>query len=315
MSGWNRQEQRSTIYTEEQIKRSITGSGLDISGEVDSDFIVFCPFHNNFRSPAGEVSKTNGTFYCFSCRTTKTLEELVMFISKRTYFEAVRFIGQRATESNISDAIETILNKKPEFQEFDKELIKRLHQQAVASTRATNYFNGRGITRDSMDKYLLGYSDKQDMITIPITSPDGMYIGFVGRSIEGKEFKNTPGLPKSKTLFNISRAKKYNKVFVVESSFDAIKIEQAGGHAVATLGATVSNAQKEILRKYFNDIIVVGDNDEAGQGMVQKLCQTLGHIATQGILPNTVKDISDLNDDELKLFIEKFDNTTLAMLK
>jgi DNA primase len=166
-----------------------------------------------------------------------------------------------------------------------------------------------------MDKYLLGYSDKQDMITIPITSPDGMYIGFVGRSIEGKEFKNTPGLPKSKTLFNISRAKKYNKVFVVESSFDAIKIEQAGGHAVATLGATVSNAQKEILRKYFNDIIVVGDNDEAGQGMVQKLCQTLGHIATQGILPNTVKDISDLNDDELKLFIEKFDNTTLAMLK
>jgi DNA primase len=84
---------------------------------------------------------------------------------------------------------------------------------------------------------------------------------------------------------------------------------------VATLGATVSNAQKEILRKYFNDIIVVGDNDEAGQGMVQKLCQTLGHIATQGILPNTVKDISDLNDDELKLFIEKFDNTTLAMLK
>jgi hypothetical protein len=27
-------------------------------------------------------------------------------------------------------------------------------------------------------------------------------VGFVGRSIEGKDFKNTPGLPKTKILFN-----------------------------------------------------------------------------------------------------------------
>jgi len=315
MSGWNRQEQGDKNYTQEQIRRSVTGSGLDIANEVDSDFIVFCPFHNNFRSPAGEVSKTTGMFFCFSCRTTKTLEELVMFMSKRTYFEAVRFIGQRATETNISDSIDNILNRKPEFEQFDELLIQRLHKQALDSVRATNYFNRRGITEESMKTYSLGYSEKQDMVTIPITSPDGMYIGFVGRSIEGKEFKNTPGLPKSKTLFNIARAKKYNKVFVVESSFDAIKIEQAGGHAVATLGATVSNSQKDILRKYFNDIVVVGDNDEAGKGMAQKLCQTLGSIAINANLPDTVKDISDLNDTQLKEFVEKFDNTTLAMLK
>ncbi len=58
------------------------------------------------------------------------------------------------------------------------------------------------------------------MVTIPVQSPDGITIGFVARTIEGKEFKNTPGLPKSKILFNLHRVKQSKRVYVVESSFD-----------------------------------------------------------------------------------------------
>ncbi len=68
----------------------------------------------------------------------------------------------------------------------------------------------------------LGYSENMGMVTVPVHSPDGMAIGIVGRSIEGKAFKNSTNLPKSKTLFNIHRAKKIgDQVIVVESSFDA----------------------------------------------------------------------------------------------
>lgn len=75
----------------------------------------------------------------------------------------------------------------------------------------------------------LGYSKNMDMVTVPVHSPDGTPIGLVGRSIKGKSFKNSTNLPKSKTLFNIHRAKKIgDHVIVVESSFDAIRVHQAG---------------------------------------------------------------------------------------
>jgi hypothetical protein len=34
---------RKEVYTAEQIKRVLTGAGVDIMSEVDSDYIIFCP--------------------------------------------------------------------------------------------------------------------------------------------------------------------------------------------------------------------------------------------------------------------------------
>jgi DNA primase len=95
----------------------------------------------------------------------------------------------------------------------------------------------------SLYYFELGYSENMGMVTVPVHSPDGMPIGIVGRSIEGKAFKNSTNLPKSKTLFNIHRAKKIgDHVIIVESSFDAIRVHQAGfPNVVATLGGFLSN--------------------------------------------------------------------------
>ena len=89
------------IYSEEQIKRVLTGAGVDIEAEFGLDYIIYCPYHNNSRTPAGEVSKEHGLFFCFGCQTTKNLVELVMHISGRTYFEAMRYIRSKETETNI----------------------------------------------------------------------------------------------------------------------------------------------------------------------------------------------------------------------
>lgn len=238
-----------------------------------------------------------------------------MHVSGRSYFESLRLIESKKNDTNISLDIKKTLEKEQEFVPFDELLIKRLNNQALDSSRAMNYFERRGISENSVKSYLLGYSDKKDMVTIPITSPDGMYIGFVGRSIEGKDFQNTPGLPKSKTMFNLSRAKRFVTVHVVESSFDAIRLEQVGVHAVATLGASVNKTQKQLLKKYFNNIIVVSDNDEAGLGMAQRLVEDLGHIVLHAKLPSNVKDVSDLTDEELKSFVLGLDDPLASMLQ
>jgi DNA primase len=276
--------------------------------------MIFCPFHNNHRTPAGEVQKDSGMFFCFSCQKSADLTELVMHTSGRTYFEAARFINSKKKESNIAVEIDRVLIKEETYKPFDELIIKRLHNNLVSSERAKNYFAYRKIIKPSCIKFSLGYSDKQDMVTVPVHSPDGIPLGFVGRSIEGKDFKNTPGLPKSKTLFNLHRVKKSDRVYVVESSFDAIRLDQVGLPAVATLGANVSSTQIELLQKYFNNIIVVADNDEAGGNMKDRIVTKLSSRVSVITLNKQYKDIGDMSDEELAKLEFQFDKSISLML-
>jgi len=237
-----------------------------------------------------------------------------MHTSGRTYFESVRYIKSKETDSSLEQEINKKLVVKPDYTQYDQVIIKRLSQQAIDSPRAIRYYAGRMITEDSVKKFSLGYSEKQDMVTVPVHSPDGMEVGFVGRSIEGKDFKNTPGLPKSKVLFNLHRVKTANKVYVVESSFDAIRLDQCGFPAVATLGSNVSNIQIGLLQKYFNDINVIADNDEAGGNMKDRIIEKLGSRVTVIKLDKKYKDIGDMDDDAIKNLEHSFDKSISSML-
>jgi DNA primase len=281
---------------------------------VDTDYIIFCPFHGNHRTPAGEIDKTKGTFFCFSCHKIADLTEFVMHVSGRTYFESTRYIVSKETGSNLEQEISSKLIDRPEYEVFDELIIKRLNNQALESPRAISYFKGRKINQPSVNKFSLGFSEKRDMVTIPVHSPEGLPVGFVGRSVEGKEFKNTPKLPKSKVLFNLHRVKSSRRVYVVESSFDAIRLDQVGMPAVATLGANVSNIQVELLRKYFNDIIVIADNDEAGGNMKERLIERLGSRVSVIQLDKKYKDIGDMEDESIKELNFEFDKSIAAML-
>mgnify|MGYP000883594309 FL=1 len=203
-------------YTEQQVEKVLAAIGLDVEMDSVDDYLVYCPYHNNWRTPAGEVSKETGIFYCFSCGETAPLEKLVMKVSGRTYFEALRLIKSKEVESSIEGDIAKTLSKKPDFVPFDEVLVARLHQAAINSPRAEKYFAYRGIDR-SVKKFSLGYSEKQDMVTVPVHSPDGMLLGFVGRGIDIKDFKNSPGLPTSKTLLNLNSAKTTPLVSVLDS--------------------------------------------------------------------------------------------------
>jgi len=306
---------RKEVYTAEQIKRVLAGAGIDIMSEVDSDYIIFCPYHNNSRTPAGEVDKSSGLFYCFACQHVTDLIQLVMTTSGRKYFEAARYIKSKETTADLAYDIEKQLQEKPVYSQYDQVLIKRLNTQALESPRAMRYYEGRLITEDSVKKFSLGFSEKQDMVTIPIHSPDGMEVGFVGRSVEGKDFKNTPGLPKSKVLFNLHRVKTSSKVYIVESSFDVIRLDQCGFPAVATLGANVSNVQIDLLQKYFNNIIVIADNDEAGGNMKSKIVERLGARVSLIQLDKLYKDIGDMSNEDIKNLDESFDKAISNMLK
>jgi DNA primase len=314
MDSRNRRTQ-GDIYTEEQIRRVLNGIGVDVEAEFGNELIVYCPYHNNTRTPAGEISKEFGRFFCFGCQVTKGLDEFVMTISGRTYFEAIRYIKGKGQETDLTSVINKTLYSPPDFVPYDELLIKRLHNQAMESPRAVRYFEGRKITKESMVKFSLGYSENQDSVIVPMHNHESLCLGFVARTVEGKEFKNTPGLPKSKILFNLNRIKASNTVYVVESSFDAIRLDQVGFPAVATLGANVSVSQIRLLEKYFNNVVLIADNDEAGVIMAEKLIEKLGSMVTVVSLDKKYKDIGDMDDQSIKELEFSFDNSITAMLK
>ena len=305
----------SDTYTAEQVKRVLLGSGISIESEVDSDYIIYCPFHGNSRTPAGEVDKKTGLFFCFSCQYVTDLPDLVTTQSGRTYFQSIRFIKSNELDIDLGVQVEESLKQKELYTQYPQEDVTRLHEAAVASERAISYYSGRSISKESIARFELGYSEKRDMVTIPVHSPDGLLLGFVGRSVEGKDFKNTPGLPKAKTLFNLNRVKNSRTVYVVESSFDAIRLDQCGFAAVATLGSNVSNFQIDLLKKYFNDIIVIADNDQAGGTMAKKLKEKLSSRISILSLDAKYKDVGDMDDEAIKALSFDFDKSISSMLQ
>ena len=115
----DRQKQASDgyFYSEDQVRRSLLTAGIDVVYEVESDFIIFCPYHNNYRSPAAEISKESGLFYCFGCQESHSLIEVIMHVTKRSYFESARMVDSKSDNLNFIEALESKLDKKPEFVE------------------------------------------------------------------------------------------------------------------------------------------------------------------------------------------------------
>lgn len=297
-SGKRKQFNTDGIYTGQQIESVLRACDIKIGGTIDTHFLLFCPFHYNTHTPACEIDKSNGMFICFSCGESGALVDMVMKVTNRNYFEATRLINSKKDDINIEQLIDEEMDKTLDLPEFDMDLIRRLHDDLKSNNRAKEYFLGRNINDSSMQEFMLGYSVKQDMVTVPVFDEFNKCLGFVGRSVEGKSFKNSTGLPKSKVLFNMNRSKR-NPIIVVESSFDVIRLYQAGFKAVATLGATVSRYQISLLQRYANSIIICPDNDDAGRKMIEKIINNINNKSVEIVTLKTGKDVGDLNNDDI----------------
>lgn len=221
-----------------------------------------------------------------------------MRTTNRNYFEASRIISTASNVKNFADKIDKEIEVKEEFPPFDTSLIDRLHSDLLDSQRAIEYFAGRNIEVDAIRHFKLGFSPKQDMVTVPVYSHTNVCVGFVARSVEGKSFKNSTGLPRNKVLFNLNNCK-FQDLVIVESSFDAIRLWQLNIPAVATLGANLGKNQINLLNKYATKVILAMDQDEAGKKLMDNLTRNLNVPVSNIEFPIGVKDIGDMNDEQI----------------
>lgn len=304
-------------YTKADLRSILRSCNIEIVSETGTDFLCLCPFHHNTDSPAFAVSYSKGLYICYNqnCNSAGTVLELVKLLTNRNDYEAMRFIAA----SKLSDAemleeeLKDLLDDKPDFVEFPKETLEKLGTDRWNSQEACNYFLSRKINHEAMDYFNLGYSKKQGMVTVPLHSPDGIPVGIIGRSIHGKSFKNSVNLPRNKTMFNLHRAKREGgTIIVVESSFDVIRLWQAGfPNAVATLGGSISDININNLNRYASTVIIMTDNDQAGKALGNTIASKLknknvlwARYDHNTMYPHSAKDVGDMTDEEIKQCIK-----------
>jgi len=305
-------------YTKADLRSILRSCNIEIISQTGTDFLCLCPFHHNTDSPAFAASYSKGLYVCYNqnCNSSGTILDLVIKLTGRNNFEAMRFISSNKMSETemLEEELKELLDEKPEFEVFPTQTVEGAHMLLMSGAYgAKDYLLSRKINEEAMEYFQLGFSAIQKMTMVPLHSPDGVLVGVIGRSIEGKSFKNSPNLPRNKTLFNIHRAKRQGgTIIVVESSFDAIRLWQAGfPNAVATLGGSISDINIQNLNRYASTIIVMTDNDKAGRSLGETIANKLknknvlwARYDSLVTYPHQAKDVGDLTDEEINQCIK-----------
>ena len=253
--------------TIEELVSQIKGR-LDIVDVVQERVILkkngshywgLCPFHKE-KTPSFSVNPNLGIYKCFGCGEGGDALTFIMKTQNKSFIEVVRDLAERF-------GLEMPNNfHKSESKELKEEMIKActkaaefynlrlLKDKEPETTRVLEYLNGRGITKDIIEKYHLGLAPKayavfykkfrnefseevmekaglivktregdeyidrfRNRVIIPIQNEFGEYVAFGARAIEKDQ---TP------KYLNSSDSLIYNKsklLYGLYSAKDAIK--------------------------------------------------------------------------------------------
>jgi len=288
------------LYTPGQIEAILNSIGVDIKGETNTNLLCLCPFHRNRDSPSFSVAKDTGLYLCFTpgCDERGTLPKLVASMTKANPYVVKRLIKSHETPGiPISQQVEDLLAKNNDIPEFSMDTMNMLVDDLWNSKGEKYLVEKRKLTPQTLAYFGVGYSIKNDLVTIPLHDWNGRLVGIIGRSTEGKRFKNSDKLPTSKTLFNVHRAKKMaGPLVIVEASMDAMRIHQAGHpKVVATNGGFFTEYHKQLIERYFEEIIIMTDDDDPEEHrtvLCRKCSNTcLGHNPGRALGEKIVKDL------------------------
>jgi DNA primase len=134
------------------------------------------------------------------------------------------------------------------------------------------YLAARGVDVETARLFGVGYHLGKGLmegrIVIPIHDENGALVAYAGRSLDSSapKYRLPPRFRKSHVLFNLNRAAgKGKRVVLVEGFFDAIRVHQAGlPCVVAMMGCSLSLRQEELLKGYFDSVVLLLDGDAAG---------------------------------------------------
>lgn len=303
-----------TILTELSIDLKSRGrSGLRLGKQTETDIILSCPLglHSDKRPSAG-ISLDNGVFHCFACGSSYSLPRLVSVL---LYDTEIRIQGETYLLEKFADF--TVENRETAFKLPKREIRKPKEIQYVSEKELDRYafyhpyILNRGISKEVIDLFDIGYDKDRRAITFPVKDKQGRCLFIARRSVVGKEY-NYP-LGAEKPLYGVDVLARYGRLseplYITESMINCLSLWSYGFQAIA-LNGTGSAEQIEMLKELPYRRLILGlDGDNAGRKGTMKLYEALKKhkLITRLKLEESV-DINDIlmyNKDTFKEIILK----------
>jgi DNA primase len=296
----------SSSSLETSIRDLFSNYNIHIHAEGVNEVNIYCPFHKNMNSPAFYINMKTGLWQCFNptCGEKGNFRKLYQKITGKPFGKDLKL-----DHVSLSNELERSLKYGEEAKKYldisDIEIDYDSHKELNTLLP----FIERGLLVDTLRYFEIGFSDKKNRIVIPVRDVHFNVVGFIGRAIDDSQeprYLYNQGFKRADVLFNIQNAKRYDSCIVVEGSVDAMFIHQAGyPNVVATLGSKVSANQFSMLRKYFDEIIVFSDNDDAGEQMKCDILDAcIGKELYTVVYPEHKKDPGEMTESEIKNSIQ-----------
>lgn len=128
-------------------------------------YFGLCPFHNE-KTGSFSVSPHKQMFYCFGCGAGGNVFTFLMKYENFTFSESMQVLADRVgidlPKQELSAAQKREADRRVQLLEIQKEAAKYFYMllRNPRGERALQYFKGRGLSDETIQKFGLGYSDQ-----------------------------------------------------------------------------------------------------------------------------------------------------------
>lgn len=283
---------------------------LEDQGKIESrgEGYYVCPFCNSGdKKNYTAAFHIDGTrFNCFSCTEHGDIFDLVAHMEnlssdwKKHYNRTLKIMrpyldGDKSTKSR-----EEYI---PEFT-IPVDYTEYLHK-CHENVAQTDYFINRGLSKETIDRFNLGYDPEKNLVTIPY-NPDCK--GYVHRILWGSDNKYCKF---GNEIFNIKAL--YSQgidkflfgndeyIFVTEGQIDALSFEEIGLSAIGLGGVNEIKKLVGLIKKASSDkiFILALDNDKAGSRAAGKFIEELAEDGINQryiVISDLYKQYKDANE-------------------
>lgn len=298
----------------EQLKGYLRNYVESVTQKSKGANLYVCPLcgSGTGKSGTGAFSIKNGTSWkCFSCNAGGDIFDLYGAINGTTdHNEQLRGLSEMYGIQVASYRSTAQEDFSPEYQNHAKNeqyTHNSIHTsvytqadppqqtdytdfflQAHKAVEQTDYWKRRGLSKETVDHFKLGYvaewrhpkapkAPASPRLIIP-TSPYSYLARDTRETIPEEQRAYSKSKVGSIQLFNKKALQTATKpIFIVEGELDALSIIEVGGEAVALGTTTKSKALIELLKAQApaQALIIALDNDEAGQRASRELTEGL----------------------------------------
>jgi len=239
--------------------------GIEVVRVTDKgEAVARCPAHEEKlgradRNPSWSVNISTGKHSCWSCGFRGSFRTLVRYMRRCSPQEADAWIRSQGTIRRV----EQILAKEDADEEPE---VSEAALAVFSPFPPPERLIERGLTGKVCRQYGVLWDPREEAWILPIRDAEGKLLGWQSKS-DTKTRNHPPRVKKSRNLFGLSALPGHvDRLILVESPLDALLISSCGlGWAVASYGASVSDAQMQLILERVNRLIHFPDNDPPGR--------------------------------------------------